>query len=153
MKKQLVTKNLAETIEIGREIGSKLKGGEVIELISDLGGGKTTLTKGIAEGAGSEDMVASPSFTISYLYSTPKFNIHHFDFYRLEDSGVVGLSLAEAISEKNGVIVIEWGDIVADILPESRITIKLSSDAKDENKRIIEVDLPDQLNYLLEDLK
>jgi tRNA threonylcarbamoyladenosine biosynthesis protein TsaE len=153
MKKQLVTKNLAETIEIGREIGSSLKGGEVIELISDLGGGKTTLTKGIAEGAGSEDMVASPSFTISYLYSTPKFNIHHFDFYRLEDSGVVGLSLAEAISEKNGVIVIEWGDIVADILPESRITIKLSSDAKDENKRIIEVDLPDQLNYLLEDLK
>ena len=153
MKKQLVTKNLAETIEIGREIGSKLKGGEVIELISDLGGGKTTLTKGIAEGAGSEDMVASPSFTISYLYSAPKFNIHHFDFYRLEDSGVVGLSLAEAISEKNDVIVIEWGDIVADILPESRITIKLSSDAKDENKRIIEVDLPDQLNYLLEDLK
>ena len=153
MKKQLVTKNLAETIEIGREIGSKLKGGEVIELISDLGGGKTTLTKGITEGAGSEDMVASPSFTISYLYSTPKFNIHHFDFYRLEDSGVVGLSLAEAISEKNDVIVIEWGDIVADILPESRITIKLSSDAEDENKRIIEVDLPDQLNYLLEDLK
>jgi tRNA threonylcarbamoyladenosine biosynthesis protein TsaE len=153
MKKQLVTKNLAETIEIGREIGSKLKGGEVIELISDLGGGKTTLTKGIAEGAGSKDMVASPSFTISYLYSAPKFNIHHFDFYRLEDSGVVGLSLAEAISEKNDVIVIEWGDIVADILPESRITIKLSSDAKDENKRIIEVDLPDQLNYLLEDLK
>ncbi len=153
MKKQLVTKNLAETIEIGREIGSKLKGGEVIELISDLGGGKTTLTKGIAEGAGSEDMVASPSFTISYLYSAPKFNIHHFDFYRLEDSGVVGLSLAEAISEKNDVIVIEWGDIVADILPESRITIKLSSDAEDENKRIIEVNLPDQLNYLLEDLK
>ncbi|HMS32317.1 MAG TPA: tRNA (adenosine(37)-N6)-threonylcarbamoyltransferase complex ATPase subunit type 1 TsaE [Candidatus Saccharibacteria bacterium] len=153
MKKQLVTKNLAETIEIGREIGSKLKGGEVIELISDLGGGKTTLTKGIAEGAGSKDMVASPSFTISYLYSAPKFNIHHFDFYRLEDSGVVGLSLAEAISEKNDVIVIEWGDIVADILPESRITIKLSSDAEDENKRIIEVDLPDQLNYLLEDLK
>ena len=153
MKKQLVTKNLAETIEIGREIGSSLKGGEVIELISDLGGGKTTLTKGIAEGAGSKDMVASPSFTISYLYSAPKFNIHHFDFYRLEDSGVVGLSLAEAISEKNDVIVIEWGDIVADILPESRITIKLSSDAKDENKRIIEVDLPDQLNYLLEDLK
>lgn len=153
MKKQLVTKNLAETIEIGRKIGSKLKGGEVIEIISDLGGGKTTLTKGIAEGAGSEDMVASPSFTISYLYSAPKFNIHHFDFYRLEDSGVVGLSLAEAISEKNDVIVIEWGDIVADILPESRITIKLSSDAEDENKRIIEVDLPDQLNYLLEDLK
>ena len=153
MKKQLVTKNLAETIEIGREIGSKLKGGEVIELISDLGGGKTTLTKGIAEGAGSKDMVASPSFAISYLYSAPKFNIHHFDFYRLEDSGVVGLSLAEAISEKNDVIVIEWGDIVADILPESRITIKLSSDAEDENKRIIEVDLPDQLNYLLEDLK
>jgi tRNA threonylcarbamoyladenosine biosynthesis protein TsaE len=150
MKKQLITKNQSETIEIGKKLGSKLKGGEVVELISDLGGGKTTLATGIVAGAGSKDAAASPSFTISYLYSAPHFDIHHFDFYRLDQPGVVKLSLVEAISEKNDVIIIEWGDIVADILPESRITIKLNTAGDDPEARIIEIEAPKELNYVLE---
>lgn len=150
---KLTTNSLDRTIEMGRKLGLKLKGGEVIELISDLGGGKTSLTTGVVAGAGSEDMVASPSFTISYLYSAPKFNIHHFDFYRLEDPGIVKLSLSEAISEKNDVIIVEWGDIVSDALPEDRITIKLKAVPEDDSKRLIEIEAPEEFKYIIEDLK
>lgn len=140
-------------MELGAKLGANLKGGEVIELISDLGGGKTTLTTGVVSGAGSEDLAASPSFTISYLYSAPHFNIHHFDFYRLSDPGVVKLSLAEAISEKNDVIIVEWGDIVADVLPEKRIIIKLKAVAEKQDSRLITIEAPENLNYMLEGLE
>ena len=152
MQFEFLSSSSSETEQLGLAIGSNLKGGEVIELISDLGGGKTTFTKGLALGAGSEDLVASPSFTISYLYSCKNFNIHHFDFYRLTDPGVVKLSIAEAIELGQDVIVIEWGDIVSDALPENKITIKLSSTAADSESRKIEISAPAGFEYLIESL-
>jgi tRNA threonylcarbamoyladenosine biosynthesis protein TsaE len=152
MRKLFISEKLEDTIELGRKLGSKLKGGEMIELVSDLGGGKTSLTTGLVEGAGSLDLVASPSFTISYLYSTPEFNIHHFDFYRLDDPGIVKLSLAEVVSEKQDVIIVEWGDIVADALPQRRIIIRIKTVANEEDRRLIEVETDQKFNYLVEDL-
>lgn len=153
MKFNTTTSSTIETECIGQKIGAKLKGGEVVELISDLGGGKTTITKGIVEGTGSKDMVASPSFTISYLYSCKNFNIHHFDFYRLVDPGVVKLSIAEAVEMGSDIIIVEWGDIVSDALPLNRVTIKLTSLEDDPDKRQIEINIPDELSYLAEVLK
>lgn len=153
MQFEFLSSSSSETEQLGLAIGSNLKGGEVIELISDLGGGKTTFTKGLVLGAGSEDLVASPSFTISYLYSCKNFNIHHFDFYRLSDPGVVKLSIAEAIELGQDVIVVEWGDIISDALPENKITIKLSSTAADSKSRKIEISVPHSFEYLLKDLK
>ena len=71
----------AATTAYGLFLGANLRGGEVVELISDLGGGKTTLTQAIVAGAGSKDVVSSPTFTIGKQYTAGKLRIYHFDFF------------------------------------------------------------------------
>jgi tRNA threonylcarbamoyladenosine biosynthesis protein TsaE len=128
----------AETERLGELLGSQLKGGEVIELRSDLGGGKTTFAKGLARGAGSRDRVTSPTFTLSRVYQTPKFTISHFDFYRLDDPGILADQLAESAGDSSIVTVVEWGDIVKNVLPDERISIELQPVARSsEERRII----------------
>lgn len=90
-----------------------------------MGGGKTTFVRGLARGAGSEDKVASPTFTISKVYDCPNFQIHHFDFYRLPEPGVVADELAEAVGDPGVVVVVEWADVVQHVLPKKRLTIRL----------------------------
>lgn len=136
-----------ETIEFGTKTGKKLKGGEVIELLSDLGGGKTTFVSGLALGFGSKDPVASPSFTISYVYGRPDGKqLHHFDFYRLQDAGVVGNELAEVVGDENIVTVIEWGNIVHNVLPPKRIKINIENQS--ENQRLIKCQYAKEYDYL-----
>jgi len=135
------TEQLAETI------GAKLRGGEVIELIADLGGGKTTFVRGLARGAGSVGKVSSPTFTLSNEYKAGELTIHHFDFYRLAEAGIMGDELAEAIADPKAVVVVEWGDIVADVLPASRLTITIT--ATGEDSRQLQFKCPDGLSYLL----
>lgn len=136
--------NLEDTLALGRALGEALAGGEVIELRSDLGGGKTALTKGIAAGMGSEDTVQSPTFTISRIYrAAHDTELHHFDFYRLQDPGVMAAELAESLSDNRAVVVVEWSDIVMDILPPERIIITLR--ATGETSRIITLAIPASL--------
>lgn len=113
------------TEQLAEALGKNLKGGEVIELISDLGGGKTTFTRGLARGAGSKDKVASPTFTISKVYQARKLEIHHFDFYRLQEPGIIADELAEVIAEPKAVVVVEWADVVQQVLPKKRLTIDI----------------------------
>jgi tRNA threonylcarbamoyladenosine biosynthesis protein TsaE len=89
-----------ETVAFGERIGARLRGGEVIDLSSDLGGGKTTMMRGIARGAGSKDHVASPTFTISKEYDAGKLRIIHFDFYRLTEPGSMAMELADVVGDK-----------------------------------------------------
>jgi tRNA threonylcarbamoyladenosine biosynthesis protein TsaE len=128
-----------------------LKGGEVIELASDLGGGKTTFVRGLARGARSDDRVASPTFTISKVYKTAKFDIHHFDFYRLNEPGIVADELAEVVADPQVVVVVEWGEIVQHVLPEKRLTIRLAQTPTGE--RQITISCHPDLYYLLEALQ
>jgi len=139
------------TERLAAQLGRNLRGGEVIELVSDLGGGKTTFTRGMVHGTDSRDQVGSPSFTISKEYRASKFTIAHFDFYRLEEAGVVGAELAEVIGDSQYVVVVEWGDIVHDVLPEHRLTVHLSRTG-DESRKLTFV-YPRDLGYLLEGLK
>lgn len=125
------------TEDIGEAIGRRLNGGEVIELVSDLGGGKTQLVRGLARGIGSRDAVQSPSFTISRIYKGKGLEIHHFDFHRLDDPGLMKHELADVIGEKTIVVAVEWADRVSDVLPADRLIIRLA--AIDENER--EIDL------------
>jgi tRNA threonylcarbamoyladenosine biosynthesis protein TsaE len=111
------------TEHIAEKVGRMLKGGEVIELISDLGGGKTTFVRGLVRGAGSSDRVASPTFTISKVYDAPTFHIYHFDFYRLHEAGIVADEIAEVIHDPAIVTVVEWADAVRHVLPEDRLTV------------------------------
>ena len=127
-----------DTEKLGGLLGSRLGGGEVIELRSDLGGGKTTFVHGLVRGAGSQDRVSSPTFTLNRIYETKKFEIHHFDFYRLTDPGILADQLAEAVHD-GGVVVVEWGDIVKDVLPDDRISIEFKPVAQDSEERQINV--------------
>jgi tRNA threonylcarbamoyladenosine biosynthesis protein TsaE len=139
------TEQLAETL------GRRLRGGEVIELVSDLGGGKTTFTRGLVRGTGSTAKVASPTFTLSREYQAPKFIVAHFDFYRLSEGGIVADELAEFIGDPGYVCVVEWGDIVDDVLPEQRLTVRIERTHASENVRRITYGYPAELKYLVED--
>lgn len=111
----------------GKLIGSHLEGGEFIELIGDVGSGKTTITKGIANGMGVESNVQSPSFTISRVYNgRDNLSLAHYDFYRLNDAGIMANELQEMADDKNTVTIIEWAGIVDDVLPKDRLSIKIS---------------------------
>lgn len=129
--KQLTTASAADTEAFAAAMGKRLRGGEVIELVSDLGGGKTTFVRGLARGLGSTDRVASPTFTISQEYKAGKFTIYHFDFYRLHEAGIVAAELAEVANDPQAVVVVEWGDIVRDVLPPEKITIHIKATAED----------------------
>src|SRR5690554_2160858 len=131
---QIVSTSSDQTEQLGERLGKALKGAEVIELVSDLGGGKTTLVRGLARGAGSHDKVASPTFTISKVYDCPNFQIHHFDFYRLSDPGVVADELAEVAGDPQVVTVVEWADVVQHVLPEKRLTITLRQTPKGDRE-------------------
>lgn len=112
----------------GAKIGTFLRGGEVIELVGDVGAGKTTLTKGIALGMKIEEDVSSPSFTISRLYDAPhNLQLAHYDFYRLQDPGIMADELREAMSQPYIVTIIEWAEIVSGVLPSDTLTIRLTS--------------------------
>ncbi|MEI9913482.1 MAG: tRNA (adenosine(37)-N6)-threonylcarbamoyltransferase complex ATPase subunit type 1 TsaE [Candidatus Saccharibacteria bacterium] len=146
----IISDSTNRTKEIGAQLGSRLKGGEAIELISDLGSGKTTFVKGLADGSGSRELVSSPSFTICNEYACPKFKIYHFDFYRLNDPGIIKRELAEVVDEPSNVIVIEWPTVIENILPLSRLVITIS--VTKDDKRLIKIDYPKELNYLVEGL-
>ena len=145
------TKNTEETEALGAQIGSKLRGGEVIELVSDLGGGKTALTRGIAKGFGSVDRVMSPTFTISRLYSSGPLQLAHYDFYRLDDPGLLRHELEESFVDERTVTVIEWAQIVKDVLPDKRLTITI--DKTGDDARSFTIQYPQELKYLVEENK
>lgn len=126
MIKEVKTEN--EMKAFGAQIGAMLKGGEVIELVGDVGAGKTTLTKGIAVGLDIDEDVQSPSFTISRVYSArDELILAHYDFYRLHSAGIMADELNEAVHDSGTVIIIEWGDVVEGVLPSDRLTIKIES--------------------------
>src|SRR3989344_7677011 len=134
------------TEKFGEQLGRRLKGSEVVELISDLGGGKTTLTRGIARGAGSSDVVGSPTFMLSKVYKAIKYNIYHFDFYRLSEAGVMEHELHEVLESPQAVVIVEWGEGVQHVLPDNRLTIHI--DKTSDNSRQITCTFPEELGYL-----
>lgn len=114
--------------EFGQQLGRILRGGEVIELIGDVGAGKTTFTKGLAIGMGIDEVVQSPSFTISRTYeNTESVRMVHYDFYRLHDAGVMKQDLQESIEDDKTVTVVEWADIVSGVLPDDRLSLRFTS--------------------------
>ena len=131
-----------ETKDLATKIASQLKGGEVFELIGDVGAGKTTFVKGLAKGLEVDDDIQSPSFTISRLYDArDDLQLVHYDFYRLTDAGIMADELNEMVHDEKMITVIEWADIVEGVLPEGRYTIRFESPS--ETSRVIT--LPDTL--------
>ena len=123
-----------EMLNFGHDFAEKIKFPTVIELVGDVGAGKTTFTRGLAEGLGVTDPVTSPSFTISKSYALPQGgHLIHYDFYRLPDTGLMSDDLQENLKNPNNIIVIEWGESVTNILPENhiKITIKYTDNGRE----------------------
>lgn len=99
-----------------------LKAGDIVELIGDLGSGKTFFTRALAEALGASG-ISSPSYVIRNKYEGDKFPILHFDFYRVEDPEMVSEELREDIKRRDSLIIIEWADSVKNILPDERYKI------------------------------
>ncbi|USN96803.1 MAG: tRNA (adenosine(37)-N6)-threonylcarbamoyltransferase complex ATPase subunit type 1 TsaE [Candidatus Nomurabacteria bacterium] len=111
----------------GERLGQLLAGGEVVELVGDVGAGKTTFVRGVARGMSVDETVQSPSFTISRIYeASDGRRLVHYDFYRLSDPGIMEDELAETVGTDKTAVVIEWANSVADTLPEDRLTISIT---------------------------
>lgn len=150
---QTLSTSSAETERLGSLLGCKLNGGEVIELRSDLGGGKTTFVKGLAAGAGISKTVTSPTFTLNRIYPGKHLTIYHYDFYRLDDPGILADQLAESINDDRGVVVIEWANIVKDVLPDQHISIEFKPTANNPDERQISFFYPEKFRKLLTDIE
>lgn len=145
----ITTGSVEETIDLGSRIGSLLRGGEVLEMHSDVGGGKTTLIKGIAKGIGFSDDVMSPTFIVGAVYEVDGgLTLHHYDFYRINEPGIMREQLSEALSDDKSVIAVEWSGIVKDVLPRNTVKIAISNDPIDENRRHFEFRLSEATGYL-----
>jgi len=139
-------KNEQETKELAEKLGKNLKGGEVFELVGDVGAGKTTFVKGLAKGFGVTDDVLSPTFTISRVYTArDDLELVHYDFYRLTDPGVMLNELSEMVHNNKVVTIIEWADIVEGVLPADHFTVTFESPTETSRK----ITFPEALEDLL----
>lgn len=139
----------ADMRAFGAKLGAILRGGEIIELIGDVGAGKTTLAKGIAAGMSIDEDVQSPTFTISRVYDAPNsLRLAHYDFYRLHDAGIMEDELHETASDSATVVIIEWAQIVSGVLPADRLTIHLTSPSEQERQITIQAGGPNSAAVL-----
>lgn len=131
----MIIKSEQEMLNFGKQFAKKCP--QVIELIGDVGAGKTTFTRGLAEGLGVKDPITSPSFTISKSYALPAGgHLIHYDFYRLPNPGLMLDNLHENLQNPNNIIIIEWGESISDILPKNRTKIEIKYT---DNSREVEI--------------
>ena len=128
-------KSEEDAFSFGKKLADELQPGDVLALIGELGTGKTTLTKGIAEGLGIKETVTSPTFTIVSEYHSGRLPLFHFDVYRLESGAELVAMGADEYFERGGVTVIEWADLVAEVLPDDAKCIFLEYGEK-EGERV-----------------
>ena len=114
-----------ETFELGKKIGSRAKAGQVYTLTGDLGTGKTVFTQGVAAGLGITEPVNSPTFTIVQVYEEGRLPFYHFDVYRIGDIEEMEEIGYEDYFFGNGICLIEWAELIEEILPEDRISITI----------------------------
>lgn len=133
-----VVNSLEEMRLFGGRLGALLKGGEVLSLSGDVGAGKTTLTKAIAKGMGIEETISSPSYVISSIYeSSSGLRLAHYDFYRLDEAGILEYDLEEVMANDQTITILEWADIVAGILPSDHIHIRIEPVGEDARRLVV----------------
>ena len=141
----ILSRSPEETLRLGEKVGERLIDGMIIALEGDLGGGKTTFTKGLAKGLGIKEDITSPSFTLERIYKIPskqttndkrQTTLYHFDFYRIDNpKDMVSYELTEALEDQKGIVVIEWAEKIEAELPKEKLIVKFKY--IDENTRKI----------------
>lgn len=132
-----VSHNENETKKIANLLASKLERGDIIVLSGDLGSGKTKFAEGFLSYWDLDDEISSPTFTIVNEHKKEDTNIYHLDVYRLEDMGEF-YAIGGMEYFTNGICVIEWGELIEDILPQNYIKISFSKDENDDSIRYLE---------------
>ena len=140
------TRSPEETFALGEKIGRTALPGQIYTLTGDLGVGKTVLTQGVAAGLGIREEVSSPTFTIVQVYEEGRLPFYHFDVYRIGDIEEMEEIGYDDYFFGNGVCLIEWAELIADILPEEHISIKIEKDLSQgfDYRRITVEGLPDE---------
>ena len=113
-------------LSFGENFAKKITSPTVIELIGDVGAGKTTFVRGLATGLGINEPITSPSFTISKSYALKNGGfLIHYDFYRLEDPGLMAEDFQENLSNSKNIIIVEWGESINNLLPDNHLTVNI----------------------------
>ena len=134
-----ISKSENDTKTFAKKIAEKLNKKDVIVLTGDLGSGKTKFVEGFLSYFGLENEISSLTFTIVNEYKKDNINIYHFDVYRLEDSSEF-LEIGGDEYFENGICLIEWGELITDILPKNCIHIVFEKNESDENIRILNIE-------------
>lgn len=124
----LETRSAGETFRVGKRLGEQAYPGQVFALNGDLGVGKTVFTQGLARGLGIEEPVSSPTFTIVQVYEEGRLPFYHFDVYRIGDVEEMDEVGFEDYVMGDGVSMIEWADLIREILPEKRTEVIIEKD-------------------------
>ena len=136
---KFISKSEEDTINFANDFAKNLKVGDIIILSGELGSGKTKFTEGFLEYFNLQDELSSPTFTIVNEYDTQNFPIYHFDVYRLDDiDEFYAIGGDEYFA--NGICIIEWGEKIEEILPNSYLKISFSRDFEDSNNRILNIE-------------
>jgi len=122
------TRSAKETFDLGVQIGQQAKAGQVYTLIGDLGVGKTVFTQGMAKGLGIQEAISSPTFTIVQVYDEGELPFYHFDVYRIGDLSEMDEIGFEDYVYGEGVSLIEWANLIEEILPAERTEIVIAKD-------------------------
>ena len=122
------TNSPQETKELGKKMAERAKPGDVFTLVGDLGVGKTVFTQGIGEGLGIDEPVNSPTFTIVQEYESGRMPFYHFDVYRIGDPEEMDEIGFDDYIYGDGLCLIEWADLIEEILPEKRVAIRIEKD-------------------------
>ena len=132
--RSLSIRNEEETKAFGHQLAERLEPGSVVALIGDLGTGKTTLSKYIAEGLGITEVVTSPTFTIVQEYHSGRLPLYHFDVYRIGDISEMEELGYEEYFFGDGVSLVEWADIIQELLPEEARIIRIEYGREPEER-------------------
>lgn len=117
-----------ETFLLGRRIGQEARPGQIYTLTGDLGTGKTVFTQGVADGLGITEPVNSPTFTIVQIYESGRLPFYHFDVYRIADVEEMEEIGYEDCFYGEGICLIEWAELIGEILPKDCISIRIEKD-------------------------
>ena len=133
--RNVIIRDETETKKFATDVAQTLKKGDVIALVGDLGTGKTTLSKYIAEALGITETITSPTFTIVQEYHSGRLPLYHFDVYRVDDIEEMYSIGYEEYFYGEGVCIVEWADIVEEIIPEDAKVIFIEY-GEDEGERL-----------------
>ena len=140
MKLEIVSNSVKETQSFASKFAYKMENGTVIALIGDLGSGKTTFTQGFAKGLGIDQHIGSPTFKLVSEYLGSKYKLYHADCYRLKNSNdFLNFGGENLLIPIDGITIIEWADIIKEILPEHTIIINFYRIKKDLNHRVLKI--------------